>query len=1009
MRRSTRSSSGRPMSPDAEQLQEHQEKHTRSRKPSGQPVHPDIELFQGSEERATRSRKPSEDLVVLELPRITRTGRRSGSGKSPDPPKSSARGGKSGESGQRHDKRGLSPAEEPAGETSTKRRRRSGRLAEGDGEKDKQEVQENDEEDASDIKEKAPEKKGKSPRLKKQDVNLKEKGAKDGDSKEKEDKDVKAKKDKNKDPKEQKNVEDSTASSKEPSGTSSRRRTRSGRQGTDGDEESNTLSLPQVLQDSKPDHPKKATEDIHTEEPASKHQKSKDHGRSSSKIGQDKEKRDTSKLRSPPRSPEKSKKVETAKVELPKISLDLGELTVKTSSKPSPRGALSPPLRMSPRRARQPSGQKSCDDSESTESKNTQDKISSEEIAPSTSPGHQAQGQPDVPEKDKIKDKPDKTKKSASACRDISKEFDDSKEKTHSPKKSSRSKKEEDILSQKEEYMCNDQEKSSPSKSHKKSRNHTKSPRESPASSPRKGLRSGKAPEADGTLDPNMAQELDQVNVVTMEISSVPPPLTTDACTSQEIRTEKENDSQEVNHAPIASQLLATEKQTKESDNVKEISDEVAAKIREWRVQEEESVGFQGEEWYAEEVDEGEPFYYESDHMALKGNKDYRMLLRTITTLEAQRKQAVKDLDKLVTAQREALRNPLKFVHKLQKKDSLHLPSPQRIVLLPEIPWGRYLGHADSKELIQGLSQTQTRASLKQKDSTEDSGAGPSSSSGPKEDQTLEDDEKMKSVIRGRLWDESKPDTFNRLWTVGEQKRLEDLLLKYPSEEVEARRWEKIAKDLGNRTRHQVASRVQKYFIKLGKAGLPIPGRMPNMATYTNKKPSQRRFINPYNRLTLAPSTFLQSLRAPVLMNEDDALDYDLDYDADSIMEEDDIPSELKDSEEYKELVRLKKLRNATLKQTDMSHVGYSCDGCGVSPIVGVRWHCVNCPMDISTDLCQNCVNDDFQSDIHSSSHRMDPVHIGQSGGFVDSDYTSFTGTSGDYNYLDPNYSPAVL
>ena len=28
---------------------------------------------------------------------------------------------------------------------------------------------------------------------------------------------------------------------------------------------------------------------------------------------------------------------------------------------------------------------------------------------------------------------------------------------------------------------------------------------------------------------------------------------------------------------------------------------------------------------------------------------------------------------------------------------------------------------------------------------------------------------------------------------------------------------------------HQVASRVQKYFIKLAKSGLPIPGRLPNL------------------------------------------------------------------------------------------------------------------------------------------------------------------------------------
>ena len=33
----------------------------------------------------------------------------------------------------------------------------------------------------------------------------------------------------------------------------------------------------------------------------------------------------------------------------------------------------------------------------------------------------------------------------------------------------------------------------------------------------------------------------------------------------------------------------------------------------------------------------------------------------------------------------------------------------------------------------------------------------------------------------------------------------------------------------------QVASHIQKYFIKLAKAGLPVPGRMPNMAAYASK------------------------------------------------------------------------------------------------------------------------------------------------------------------------------
>lgn len=64
-------------------------------------------------------------------------------------------------------------------------------------------------------------------------------------------------------------------------------------------------------------------------------------------------------------------------------------------------------------------------------------------------------------------------------------------------------------------------------------------------------------------------------------------------------------------------------------------------------------------------------------------------------------------------------------------------------------------------------------------------------------------------------------------WSTEEQKRLEELLLIYPPEPIELRRFKKIAAALGNRTAKQVSSRVQKYFLKLYKAGLPIPGRIP--------------------------------------------------------------------------------------------------------------------------------------------------------------------------------------
>lgn len=59
------------------------------------------------------------------------------------------------------------------------------------------------------------------------------------------------------------------------------------------------------------------------------------------------------------------------------------------------------------------------------------------------------------------------------------------------------------------------------------------------------------------------------------------------------------------------------------------------------------------------------------------------------------------------------------------------------------------------------------------------------------------------------------------------------------------RRYKKIAEALGNRTVKQVMSRIQKYFLKLYNAGLPIPGRIPKTAD--KKVSEQYLFVTKYN------------------------------------------------------------------------------------------------------------------------------------------------------------------
>lgn len=86
------------------------------------------------------------------------------------------------------------------------------------------------------------------------------------------------------------------------------------------------------------------------------------------------------------------------------------------------------------------------------------------------------------------------------------------------------------------------------------------------------------------------------------------------------------------------------------------------------------------------------PFYFESDHVALKNNADYQNLIKTVCMLEAQRMKAIEDLDKLLKGQEEALKNPIAFVRKLQNKEDLKLPKPQKVTEVPVVNWDQYTG-----------------------------------------------------------------------------------------------------------------------------------------------------------------------------------------------------------------------------------------------------------------------------------------------------------------------------
>lgn len=427
-------------------------------------------------------------------------------------------------------------------------------------------------------------------------------------------------------------------------------------------------------------------------------------------------------------------------------------------------------------------------------------------------------------------------------------------------------------------------------------------------------------------------------------------------------------------------------------------------------------------------VDEtiGDPYCFESDHVALKGNADYHRLIQTMVMLEAQRTKGLEDLETLFEAKDKALKDPLGFLTKLKTgvDVGVKLPAQQTIAEIPDVNWERYTSSVDFSSF--GLHRQSARLKRHGSDVGEDENL-----------QRLKANlvggidgaEGTEGFVRGRYRDDSKSVTFNKLWTCEEQKRLEELLHKFPPEEVEARRWRKIADALGNRTPQQVASRVQKFFEKLERARLPIPGRAPNKMSKFRFPKVKKGHRQPRWSI-FRESTFLHSYKPPVTINDDDIIeegscmteDMEMDDDTNSSVncvpqkhQEEDIFSEKqKNSTEYKELLRLKSLRQAKIKHLESSvmiHHEFRCDRCGCDPIVGLRWHCVDCPSSTTVDFCETCADShsSFETATHNSSHRIRPVKRMWSKRTQDQDYMMFENeVPGQYNYLDPNYMPAV-
>lgn len=165
----------------------------------------------------------------------------------------------------------------------------------------------------------------------------------------------------------------------------------------------------------------------------------------------------------------------------------------------------------------------------------------------------------------------------------------------------------------------------------------------------------------------------------------------------------------------------------------------------------------------------------------------------------------------------------------------------------------------------------------------------------------------------------------NLPWTAEEKQRLLELLEIYPEEEIQSRRFAKIAAAIGTRTTAQVANRFTKLMNKRRKMGQDFDGEGPDEK------------IDPGE-------------------------------DLDEIIDE-----RTKRSKEYREYQRLKQALEMIEENPSLTvHVGFKCDDCGVEPIVGPRWRCIKCQEPHAIDLCQDCYEAaTFVSPLHRPDHRF--------------------------------------
>jgi len=226
----------------------------------------------------------------------------------------------------------------------------------------------------------------------------------------------------------------------------------------------------------------------------------------------------------------------------------------------------------------------------------------------------------------------------------------------------------------------------------------------------------------------------------------------------------------------------------------------------------------------------------------------------------------------------------------------------------------------------------------------------------------------------------------------------------------------------------QVQSRVQKYFLKLQRAGLPVPGKLAKGKHRLTSKAATSDWPRTSTFFPGAPVKMMEDAEEDEVLRERDQhvfgnsssagipndqfrrpiLNDRYYLEPEDVSDEEGVDEELRSTPDYRKLIWLKRIRREQELESQRTggphvHRGFRCDGCGIDPIVGGRFQCSECIGGVDTvDFCCECAPKGLtlNSVSHLADHTLKPVRLKLTHSTLDAEY-SVAGRSG---YLDPNF-----